>query len=101
MNQRTRDMLWRGAQHHWTGAEDHVVAVYAWFDAVNPEQRLWSAATISAMLQAPTQRQGCLAGLRRSLGERPARRGPKMDRYDAALAGLDALDALLSDGGEL
>lgn len=101
MKQRTRDLLWLGAQHHWTGAEDHVVAVYAWFDAVNPEQRLWSAATISAMLQAPTQRQTCLAALRERLGVSPSRSGPKLKRYDAALAGLDALDALLSDGGEL
>lgn len=86
---RTEQLLHDGAEHHWPGSGDDLVIVYR--AANDREQRLYFAATISALLRNQDQRSKCLESLARRLPT-VSRSGPKRDRIEAARKALERLE---------
>lgn len=95
--------LVQGAGFHWPDSGEHMLAVYVCLKHATRKGWIWAGATIQALLLGPkTDREHLLGCLRERVEESKAtRKGPKFDRYEAAIKGLDALDQMASSvGGE-
>ncbi len=91
--------LLSGAELHWAGSGEHLLAVYLCLKKAESMGWFWAGATIkSLLLDPPDRRASTIAELRARVEHaKPARKGPRMDRYQAAIAGLDALAQLDRD----
>lgn len=89
--------LIEGAGLHWPGSGEHLLAVYVCLKQAKRKGWIWAGVTIKAALMGPkSARASVVAELRERVEAeaKSTRGGPKLDRYEAAIKGLDALDQL-------
>ena len=93
----TRDErdLCMAADRLWSGTSDHLLAVYLCLKSAERGGWLGAAALVKVALTTPAERGAVLRALRGKVERaKPSRTGPKMDRYNAAIVGLDGLDTI-------
>jgi hypothetical protein len=95
---RAEAALYEAAEHLWLGSGKALVAIYHRLG--NDDLGGWLNATswIKVGLVDPDQRPAMARALRRDVeATKPTRNGPKMDRYNAAIAGLATIDKLIAE----
>lgn len=93
----TRDerQLCEAAERLWPGTSDHLLAVYLCLKSAERGGWLGASALLKVALTTRADRTAMLRALRGKVERaKPSRTGPKKDRYNAAIVGLDALDAV-------